>query len=307
MNWPDGKKFAFTIFDDTDRQTVENTAPVYEFLFELGFRTTKSIWPIKGSHEPRAGGGTCDDPDYLAWAQLLQQRGFEIGLHNATFHTSVREETKRGMEVFKNHFNSYPMCHANHLDNEESIYWGNYRLTGVREFIYNFLQQYKQDGLFKGHIEESPLFWGDLCKEKVQYVRNFVYGDINTLKACPYMPYYDPQRPYVNAWFASSEGGSLDSYLDMLSEKNQDRLEMEGGACIMYVHFAKGFFRDGKLNPRFKKLMERLSSKNGWFVPTAVLLDYLKCERGIHKITASERARLEWKWIFHKLRMRGSS
>ena len=121
------------------------------------------------------------------------------------------------------------------------------------------------------------------------------------------MPYYDPLRPYVNAWFAGSEGGEIDSYLNMLSEKNQDRLEKEGGACIMYTHFGKGFFRDGKLNPRFKKLMEWLSRKNGWFVPTGVLLDYLSCERGIHEITVQERAHLEWKWLLHKLRMRGTS
>ena len=307
MKWPEGKKFAFTIFDDTDLQTVENTAPVYEFLYELGFRTTKSVWPIKGSQKPLVGGGTCDDPEYLAWALLLQRRGFEIGMHNATYHTSTKEETRRGMETFKAHFGTYPKCLANHYSNEESIYWGNYRLTGARKFIHNLLLRYRRDGLFRGHIEDSPLFWGDICKEKVHYVRNFVYGDVNTLKACPYMPYYDPLRPYVNAWFAGSEGGSLDSYLSMLSERNQDRLEIEGGPCIIYAHFAKGFFRDGKLDPRFKKLMERLSRKNGWFVPTGVLLDYLSCERGIHEITVQERAHLEWRWLLHKLRMRGTS
>ena len=307
MKWPDGKKFAFTIFDDTDHQTVENSAPVYEFLYELGFRTTKSVWPIKGPKEPLINGGTCDDPEYLAWAHLLQRRGFEIGMHNATYHTSLREETGRGVEAFNAHFGSYPKCLANHYDNEESIYWGNYRLTGERELIYNLLLRYKHNGLFQGHIEGGPLFWGDICKAKVQYVRNFVYGNMNTLKACQYMPYYDPMRPYVNAWFAASEGGNLDSYLSMLSERNQDRLELEGGACIMYTHFAKGFFRDSRLNPRFKELMIRLSRKNGWFVPTGVLLDYIVRERGIHEIAASERARLEWRWVLHKMRMRGSS
>lgn len=46
--WPDGKRFAFTIFDDTDHQTLENVPPVYDFLSDLGLRTTKSVWPLKG-------------------------------------------------------------------------------------------------------------------------------------------------------------------------------------------------------------------------------------------------------------------
>ena len=44
--WPEDKGFAFTIFDDTDYQTAENTREVYSFLADLGLKTTKSIWPI---------------------------------------------------------------------------------------------------------------------------------------------------------------------------------------------------------------------------------------------------------------------
>lgn len=36
--WPGRKRFAFTIFDDTDLETVENGPGVYEFLSELGMR-----------------------------------------------------------------------------------------------------------------------------------------------------------------------------------------------------------------------------------------------------------------------------
>ncbi len=49
ISWPEGKTFAFTIFDDTDRSTVENTKPVYDFLKANGLRTTKSVWPIAGT------------------------------------------------------------------------------------------------------------------------------------------------------------------------------------------------------------------------------------------------------------------
>ena len=55
------------------------------------------------------------------------------------------------------------------------------------------------------------------------------------------MPYHDPDRPYVNAWFAASEGADVTAFNRCLSEEHQDRLEAEGGACIMYTHFASGF------------------------------------------------------------------
>jgi hypothetical protein len=47
----------------------------------------------------------------------------------------------------------------------------------------------------------------------------------------------------------------------MLSERNQDRLEAEGGACITYTHFAYRFTENGKLNRRFRELMQRLQEK----------------------------------------------
>ena len=36
MLWPDGKRFAFTVFDDTDRATLDNVREVYALLADLG-------------------------------------------------------------------------------------------------------------------------------------------------------------------------------------------------------------------------------------------------------------------------------
>jgi hypothetical protein len=116
------------------------------------------------------------------------------------------------------------------------------------------------------------------------------------------MPYHDPDRPDVNYWYASSEGANLDSFNRMISERNQDRLEADGGACIMYTHFAYGFVQDGKLDPRFRSLMERLSKKNGWFVPVARLLDWLMEQHGPITIDASQRRVLERHWLLDKIR-----
>ena len=65
--WPDNKKFAFTIFDDTDRTNLENIKIVYDFLNKLGFKTTKSIWIGGNEKENLEEGITCNNVNYLNW------------------------------------------------------------------------------------------------------------------------------------------------------------------------------------------------------------------------------------------------
>ena len=139
VTWPEGKDFAFTIFDDTDLQTVENAREVYAFLADRGFRTTKSVWPLRGERCPKIGGMTCEDAPYLEWVLALQEQGFEIALHNVTYHTSPRQVTLQGIERFHHLFGHYPVSMANHVGCHESIYWGNSRLSGWHETLYNVL------------------------------------------------------------------------------------------------------------------------------------------------------------------------
>jgi len=302
MEWPSGKRFAFTIFDDADSQTLANGKPVYDFLADCGFRTTKSVWPIRGPRKPSDHGETCDEPHYLRWVQELQRRGFEIGLHMATSHTSLRDETIGALNRFHDHFGHPPRTMANHYNCDENVYFGSERVSGIRRLAYNVLTGFQNHCRFVGHVPGQPLFWADVCRERIKYVRNFVFGDINTLKACPWMPYHDAERPFVNYWFASSEGKEIRSFNERLAEKNQDRLEAEGGACIMYTHFGLGFCEQGALNSRFRQLMLRLSRKNGWFVPVSHLLDHLLERRERAEISAAQRSALEWRWLMHKVR-----
>jgi hypothetical protein len=304
IEWPAGRSFAFTIFDDADSQTVANGKPAYDFLTDCGLRTTKSVWPVRGPRKPSDHGETCDERHYLEWVKELQRRGFEIGLHMATSHTSFRDETIRALQRFHDHFGHPPITMANHYNCDENIYFGSERVSGVRRLAYNVLTGYRNHGRFAGHVPGHPLFWGDVCRRSVRYVRNFVFGDIDTLKACPFMPYHDPERPFVNYWFASSEGANVVSFNERLSEENQDRLEADGGACVMYTHLGLGFCEGGALNRRFRELMERLSRKNGWFVPVGTLLDYLLEKRGPVEITPAQRTALEWRWLLHKVRYR---
>jgi hypothetical protein len=302
MRWPEGKQFAFTIFDDPDSQTLEAGERIYGFLEDCGFRTTKGVWPLAPSRAPSDHGVTCGDSQYRRWVQQLQEKGFEIGLHNVTPHTSARTEVLRGLDLFRDYFGRDPRVFAQHYFSQENLHWGDQRVTGWRRLIYNLLTGFRNRDRFFGHVEHHNLFWGDLCRERIDYVRNFVFGDINTLAACPYMPYHDPLRPWVKWWFASSEGSKLVSFLNTLSEVNQDRLEQEGGACIIYVHFGHGFCENGTLNSRFRDLMRRLSRKNGWFAPVSTLLDYLRGQGRGRPITDSERRQLECRWLWHKIR-----
>jgi len=301
VEWPEGRAFAFTVFDDTDLATVENVSPVYALLRDLGLRTTKSVWAIDGNGVPRIGGATGDDPAYRDWTLELQASGFEIGSHGASPVTSPREVVVRSLERFREIYGHDPEALANHSGCRESIYWGDARVGGTSRLAYNLMTGFRRRGMFRGHREGDPLFWGDLCRERVRYVRNFTYADANTLAACPVMPYYDPVRPYVRAWFASSEGADVRAFNRCLGEAEQDRLEAEGGACIMYTHFASGFWSDGVLNGRFRELIRRLAGKNGWFVPVTALLDHLAEKRGLMVLTAAQRQVLERRWLRSKI------
>jgi hypothetical protein len=270
-------------------------------LADLGFRTTKSVWAFAGSGTPAFGGSTCDDPVYCQWLLRLQQQGFEMGLHNATYHTSPRQDTIRAFDRFAQIFGHDPKTLTNHPSVGESIYWFARRLSGSRALAYNLMTGFRNVGRSRGHMEGDPLFWGDICRQRVKYVRNFVFSDINTLAECPAMPYHDPARPYVNYWFASSPGADLAAFNRTLTESQQDHLEEEGGACIMYAHFARGFYANNELNPRFRQLMERLARKGGFFVPVAELLDHILLKRGHLEISKRQRRQLELRWLLRKV------
>ncbi len=305
IQWPHGKTFAFTVFDDPDAQTYEDGRVVYSFLDELGFRTTRGVWPGPAVRTPNSGGETCEHLQYRQHTTALQERGFEVGYHNTTKHSSTRDEIIRGLDAFRDFFGHDPSAMANHY-NAEAIYWGRARVTPPISGIYTVATLGRKNGVHFGHVEGHPSFWGDFCRERIQYCRNFVYADINTLAACPSMPYHDPLRPFVNAWYASSEGSNVARFTATISEANQDRLEAEGGACIMYTHLGHGAVEGGKLHTRFKQLMTRLSRKNGWFVPVTTLLDYLREHRDNQVITTKERQALERRWLLEKM-FRGTS
>jgi hypothetical protein len=303
ISWPDGKQFAFSVFDDTDLAAPGNFEAVYDLLASLGMRTTKSVWPATGGdlQARSTHGSTCDDPEYVRTVLQLQQAGFEIGYHNSYYEGLPRERIEEALERFKVLFGAYPTSMANHAESSEGIYWGYDRLSDLVKLIYRIMLRRFGANPHQGHLIESPYFWGDLCQQRIRYVRNFVFGDIDTLAVCPEMPYHDTRRPFVQAWFAASNGQVLSSCLDLLTERNQDRLEESGGACIVYTHFGADFQHGNRVDERFSLLLRRIASKNGWFVPVSTLLDHIRAQRGLRTLSDAERRRLEWRWFAHKL------
>jgi hypothetical protein len=135
----------------------------------------------------------------------------------------------------------------------------------------------------------------------VDYVRNFVFREINLDHVNPTMPYHDPSRPFVNHWFSSCEGGDATSFCETICEANQDQLEEEGGVCIMYTHFACGFTKGRTVDLRTETLLRRLANGNGWFVPVSILLDFLDREHQSSAIQAAELASMERRWAFDRV------
>lgn len=311
VQWPENKKFAFTIFDDTDYSTIQNTKPVYDLLQKLNIKTTKSCWVfspdvnIKALHD----GSSLEDKDYREWLLEMQTNGFEIALHNVSSGSSKREKIISGINEFIEIFKYDSIIFANHAGTRDSIYWASSRLSGVSKLIYKLLTRNIKDNLFVGHILSSEYYWADYLQNHVKYIRNFTFKEINTLKACPQIPYRNSMTPMANYWFASCDGGTLSSFCQALTKEKIDRLIEEQGCCIMYTHFGAGFVDSyGEINKNFIEIMEYVASKNGWFRPVSEVLNYLQDLRGAdYYITRKEHDALSRKWLFEKIINGGTS
>lgn len=307
VQFPEGKRFAFTIVDDTDGATLESVRPVYEFLTEQGLRTTKTVWVLPGTEQELWAnrGESLADPDYRAFIQSLQARGFEIASHGARGGTSSRAEILAAMEEYRGHLGAYPRIHVNHAMNRDNLYWGARRLTfPPYRWLYALLPGRPS---FDGENPESDRFWGDFIEANVDYVVDFSFFNINLWKVNPAIPYHVSEKQYVATWFNTSNGGDVSSFNDLLSRENLDRLEAEGGVSIVYTHFAKGFYQDGELNTEFAERIRDLASRPGWFVPASTVLDFLKSQREDGPgLSWRQKLRLETVWLIDVLRF-GSS
>lgn len=305
LEFPGGARFAFTILDDTDVATVETVRPIYRLFESVGMRTTKTVWMLRydGHSYGFWQSETMEDPHYREFVIDLQHRGFEIAFHNASMETNTRDRTVEALDRFEQTFGHPPRVHANHSMNRENLYWGPGRVDGgLVGAVYRRIAERTKD-YFQGHEPGSPYYWGDLCSERIDYVRNLTFKEINLLRVNPSMPYRDPARPLARWWFSTADAEGVTRFNALLHPRNQDRLEREGGVCIVTTHLGKGFCPKGVLNPRTRELIERLASRNGWFPTVSELLDWLRQQRVEEGLPAPEWRRMQRLWL-HDLVMR---
>jgi len=305
LAYPGGKRFSFTIVDDTDGLTLETMQPTYEYLYSLGLKTTKTVW-VRNPSEPATRycdqGDTLERAEYADYHRLLQARGFEVALHNVSSQSNRRTEVLAGLETFRRHFGCYPKINVHHEKNRENLYFDvaqdPSRLAPTfrsRPFqsVYRAMQSLRSMVFSRvttasssphgceGERENSQYFWGDICKQVIRYVRTNVFlNDLNALKLMPSMPVTFGDTPYVNYWFYSSNGQDVAHFNSILSAGAIDRLEAEYGCCILYTHFGMGFTveREGRyeLNSATKQRLTAIATKeDGWFAPAGEVLDRL--------------------------------
>lgn len=305
MQFPDDKRFAFTILDDTDDSTLENVAPVYRLFEELGFRTTKTVWPLDCPEGSRLyfAADTLERPDYLAFVQRLEAAGFEIASHGATMESSPRARTERALGVLARHFRHPVRLYANHGQNRENLYWGarRFQFPILRTLLSRLRPGVPSDGAEPG----TDHFWGDLCRERFDYVRNFTFSDLDMLRRNPEMPYRLRSTPYVPLWFSTTDAPDVRVFNQRVDRAGLEQLERQGGACIVSTHLGKGFTRDGRLDPSFEGTMRWLATRPGWFVPVSTLLDHLRAGGPEDRtLSRSAHARLEASFLLDQLKIR---
>ena len=298
LPYPDGKAFAFTIIDDTDGSTLETVRPIYDYLFSLGLRTTKTVWvrcPIAPPQDHRDTGDTLETPGYAEYVRLLRDRGFEIALHNISSASSKRADTKAGLAAFAQILGELPTINIHHEKNLENMYFefaqsGRHLPAPFRTAFFRRLHKVvchgrrtllSPDHGCSGENPHSDYFWGDLCKSTIKYVRtNVFFPDLNTLKCSPMMPYSLAETPLVNYWFDSSNGQDVLHFNSILSDRNIERLRTERGCSILYTHFGKGFVQrtegNWELNAETRSRLQAVAGyAQGWYAPVTEILDRL--------------------------------
>jgi hypothetical protein len=302
IRFPEGKRFAFTIIDDTDMTTLERVKPIYQILDKYGLKTTKTVWVYdtnEASYSTNRG-DSLRNPAYREFIRDLHRKGFEIALHGVRGGSSRRREVMDGLDEFKKELGAYPSMHVNHSMNRDNLYWGGH-VFAFAPLRWAGTMVNRHD--FDGDDPRSEYFWGDLAKERIKYVRRYTFPEINLLSVHSSFPYHLDDKPYVNYWFPTSNGDRIREFSELLKTENLERLEREGGVCLVYAHLGAGSFNRGdRVDPRFEERIRELVAHNGWFVPASQILDYLQQQPSwTGQLSLREKVRIESRYIVGQL------
>ncbi len=309
MEFPNGAEFAFSILDDTDDATVSNASPFYRLLTDLGFRTTKTVWPFAvplDRQGPYFAADTLDSPDYVEWIRALIEEGFEIASHNASMGSCTREETVRGLEILNHKLGVQPRLHCNHGQNRENLYWGRERFRSLpMRFLATVAKAALEAAPYEGHREGSPYFWGDIAKAKFKYVRSFAFSRLSLRSLSVPVLYTDASTPWVNSWFLTSDAPDATAFVRLLNPTSIETLRRSGQFAIVSTHVGKGFVDGrGEVIPEVRRALEVLARLKGWYAPVTTILDHVAAS-GVPQISAGERLRLEWQHVRDRIRTHG--
>ena len=305
MKWPDGKRAAFTIIDDTDDAELPWIRDVYDHLIRSGIRSTKTVWvyPVRDTQYSR-GDALTGSAEYRAFIRDLMEQGFEIGLHNVGSGDFTRAEIIDGIDTFREILGQYPSIHVNHSYNKDNIYSGDKRFS----FPFQYLVRHMHPTYtgFEGHEPSSPHFWGDLHKRHIRYSRSLEVDQLNLLKSTRF-PYSDPRvDDCCNAFYPSTFSPNPDIFARTVSERNLNTLIREGGVAIVYTHF--GYYHQrGELDSRFVEICDLLKSYSDdlWLVPVSEILDHMVKENGgVQHISNLARWKLELQCLVTRFKYR---
>ena len=275
---PHPYRAGFCITDDTDAATLDSVSIVYDFLSSIGLRTTKTVWAfspaepcgIPGLPSSITRGITLEDGAYLDYLRRLGERGFEICLHGASAGNNVRARTIAAFELLDRSFQASRtyICHAK---NAENPYWHE-RVAprGPARWALALASRYR----CSGEVPESPYFWGDLCLARGMRIRLFRTRNVNTLAENPSMPYHDPAKPLVAAWFSATKR----SFADCCAPESIEQLRSEHGLCVLYQYLHRYAVPETRrVTPEFQASAERLMAAGDILVDTTErLMDRLQ-------------------------------
>ena len=294
--WPEGKQFAFTVFDDADWETLENVGGVYSLLADCGLRTTKSCWVVRGDPDKGyAGGANRRRRRPLAMAAATCSRRDSRSAGTArTWHSLPRRELTGRRWRSSPSFSAIIPSRPRITPVDEAIYWGSDRLTGFHSFLYNLLTALSQQPASIAATSKATNTSGATCagrRSSISAISSFRTSTrCGAARSCrtttrtgrtSTIGLPRPTAPRCSDLIAASPSGSRTSW----------RRRGAPASCTPTSPTVSP--RGGKVDPQFEQLVRRLAAKNGWFVPVTTLLDYLLSVRRRHEITPVERRRLE--------------
>lgn len=277
VDLPEGGKFAFSIIDYPDTASVASVRPIYDLLHQLGIRASRAVWSFGSSESGKPDlRGSLEDPEHLDFALELQSKGHEICWGGASRGANRRERIVEGLDRFAEVLGHSPRVYLNASTNRESLYWGAERIDQPLLRAVSQRAAPTPIGYYQGHVNGSTFWWGDICKERIDYVLNLTFDDVNVRRVNPGLPYYDPVRPLVRWWFSAVDVESGSEFNQLLRPDRLERLVRENGCCIVSTRLTNGYLRDSQVERLTRKRLESVVNAGGWFATISTVLDHFR-------------------------------